>query len=499
MTSRVLLIELLLGAALPLVGLAKRWLDVRRDFFMMAIYLQALVYVFAGPYRRLRTMQDTPAEAYATLATAAFPLVLVLFLGTYLWLVRRTPAANAGSPVRLAGNGRRLELVLYGLLAFAIAFWSIAWRGDLIFRRIGNPIVAYQLRLPFLDFVLYRTYMESLFFITAVVVLALVIEGRRLSALGWAAAVLNLLSAYVYLVINSRILLAILLVIVAGVWAFFWRGSRGFWQRILVGAAAGVLLLFYSTATTQRFRLGFSQTGGVTWRAFVPGVPLEPIRVRPPLRARARGTPRPGEAARPPVPVGEPKAEEVAQDLPDLVNKALFYKKSEEMPLSARLDGLDLMARMKPSIETLGYAWGKAWKVPIALMYLPLVDPPKAREYKLSLNMAAKNYLMHRYTSITAADYVSCMLTDAYGNFGYPGLALVGIFLGTVTGWATRLMARPPAAGWVLVALFALTHVMLFDQEFVSALVLWPKKLPFLVALLVASPFRVVRAGSAGR
>lgn len=483
MTSRVLLIELLLGAALPLVCLAKRWLDVRRDFFMLVIYLQALVYVFLGPFHRLRTTPGAPVAAYATLATAAFPLFLVLFLGTYLWLVRRTPAGNAGSPVRLAGNGRRLDLVLYGLLAFAITFWSIAWVGDLIFRRIGNPIVAYQLRLPFLDFVIYRTYMESLFFITAVVVLALVTEGRRLSVFGWAAAVLNLLSAYVYLVINSRILMAILLVVVAGVWAFFWRGSRGFWPRILAGAAAGVLLLFYSTATTQRFRLGFSQTGGVTWRAFVPGIPLEPTRARP-LQARAGGAPRPGEA------------EEVAQDIPDLVNKALFYKTSAEMPLSVRLDGLDLMARMKPALQSLGYAWGRAWKVPVALMYLPLVDPPKARKYKLSLNMAAKNYLMRKYTRITDADYVSCMLTDAYGNFGYPGFAFVGFFLGTVTGWATRRMARPPAAGWVLVALFAVTHVMLFDQEFVSALFLWPKKLPFLVALLIASPFRVVRAGA---
>lgn len=497
MTSRVLLIEVLLGAALPLVCLANRWLDVRRDFFMLVIYLQALVYVFVGPFHRLRTMQDAPAGAYATLATVAFPLLLVLLLATYLWLLRRTPASNAASPVRLAGNGRRLELVLYGLLAFAIAFWAIAWRGDLIFRRIGNPIVAYQLRLPFLDFVVYRTYMESLFLITAVVVLALVTEGRRLSVFGWVAAVLNLLSAYVYLVINSRILLAILLVIVAGVWAFFWRGSRGFWPRILAGAAAGVLLMFYSTATTQRFRLGYSQTGGVTWRAFVPGVPLEPTTVISARRARVEGalSPQPGA----PVSADEPKAEEVAQDLPDLVNKALFYKMSEEMPLSARLDGLDLMARMKPALQSLGYAWGRAWEVPVALMYLPLVDPPKAREYKLSLNMAAKNHLMRRYTSITAADYVSCMLTDAYGNFGYLGFAFVGIFLGTVTGWAMRLMARPPAAGWVLVALFALTHVVLFDQEFVSALLLWPKKLPFFVALLVASPFRLVRSGSAGR
>jgi hypothetical protein len=194
-----------------------------------------------------------------------------------------------------------------------------------------------------------------------------------------------------------------------------------------------------------------------------------------------------------------PKREEVAQDLPDLVNKALFYKTSVEMPLSVRLDGLDLMVQMRPALETLGYAWGRAWKVPVALVYLPVIDPGKAREYKMSLDMAAKNYLMRRYTKIADADYVSCMLTDAYGNFGYLGLGLVGLFLGVVTGGVARLMRRPRAGGWVLVGLFALSHLIIFEQEFVSALLLWTKKLPFLIALLVAAPFRVVEPGGGGR
>jgi len=489
MTSRVLIVEFFVGAALPLACLAKRWLDVRRDFFMLALYLQVLVYVFLGPFQRLRTMRDAPIAAYETLATAAFPLVLVVFLVTYLWLVRGTRAGSADPGRRLVGNGRRLEIVLFGLLAFSITFWAIAWAGELIFRRIGTPIVAYQLRLPFIEFVIYRTYMESLFFIVALVVLALVIEGRRLSVIARAAAVLTLLSAYVYLVINSRVLLALVLVIALGVWAFFWRGSRGFWPRFLTAAAACILLLFYSGATTQRFRLGYSQTGGVTWRAFVPGVPL-----RPRVTVVSRRAPA---AAAPSVPV-DSSTEEVAQDLPDLVNKALFYRTAAEMPISVRLDGLDLMAQMKPALESVGYAWGKAWRVPVALAYLPVIDPAKAREYKLSMDMAAKNYLMRKYTNITAADYVSCMLTDAYGNFAYLGFAFVGLFLGGVTGGATRLMARPRAGAWVLVALFALTHLMLFDQELVSALLLWSKKLPFLLALLIAAPFRVAVPPAAG-
>jgi hypothetical protein len=56
-------------------------------------------------------------------------------------------------------------------------------------------------------------------------------------------------------------------------------------------------------------------------------------------------------------------------------------------------------------------------------------------------------------------------------------------------------MRRPRAGGWVLVGLFALSHLIIFEQEFVSALLLWTKKLPFLIALLVAAPFRVVEPG----
>jgi hypothetical protein len=486
MTSLVLLVECLAGAALPLVFLAKRWLDVRRDFFMLAIYLQALAYVFFGPLQRLRSMTEPPLAAYETLASAAFPLVMVLFLITYLWLVKGTRVTRPPAR-RLEANGRRLELVLYAFLAFSIAYWTIAVASDLVYRRIGNPIVILQLRLRFVEFVIYRMYIESLFFITAIVVLALVIEGRQLSVFGRAAAVLTLLSSYGYYVINSRIGLALALLVALGVWSLFWTGSRGFWPRFVAGGVACLLVLLYSNSTTQRIRLSVGKTGSVGWRVFVPGIPVEPERVKVATRRRPHVLGARAEA---------PADEEVALDLPDLVQKTLFFKTSVEMPMSVRLDGLDLMARMKPALESAGYAWGKAWKVPVALVYLPVVDPAKAREYKLSLDMAAKNYLMRQYTDIKDADYVSCMLTDAYGNFGYLGFLMLGLFLGTATGLSTRAMVGLTSAAWALVGLFAISHLIVFEQEFVSALLLWTKKLPFLLAILIAAPFRVVRTGA---
>jgi hypothetical protein len=165
-----------------------------------------------------------------------------------------------------------------------------------------------------------------------------------------------------------------------------------------------------------------------------------------------------------------------------------------EMPMSLRLNGLDLMARMQPELEARGYAWGRAWEVPAALVFLPVVNPEKARAYKLKWDLAAKNYLMREYTEMEDLDYVSCMLTDAYGNFGHAGILAVGLFLGAACALAVRLMAAAPRAALVLVALFAVCHIFQFEQEFISALLFWVKKLPLLLGILVIAPLGIRRA-----
>ena len=495
MSSRLLLFELLGAAALPLAALAAGWLRVRRDYFMLLLYFQALLYVFIGPILRLRRAVQAPVPEYEEVATSALLFCILVFFVVYL-LLTRTRALRAPSISRVIEARRPwMELVLFGLFAYSIVFWVIAIRSNLVYRRVGNPMVVLQLRLPFIQFALYRTYIEGLLFIVTVVLVALVACRREISLPGRAAGFLVLVSAYVYFVINSRLGLAVALAVGLGVWTTFWRGRRGFWPRFLVGGAVVGALLLYSHATTQRIRLGFGKTGAVTWRAFVPGIPVAPAAV---AEVPGAVTPTPVAVAGgiEPSPTEPPPSEEVATNAPDAVYKAFFFYTAEEMPLAVRLDGIDLIVRMKPNLERDGYAWGKAWEVPFALMYLPLTDPAKAREIKLSLNLAAKTYLMRNYTDIRSADYVSSILTDAYGNFGKLGFALVGLFLAGVCGFVAWTIVRLPGAGWVILGLFAISHVAYFEQEFVQALLLWGKKLPLLLAFLVANPFRI-RTGPA--
>ena len=470
-----LLLSCVAAAGLPVALLAGRWLQLRRDFLLLAVYLQGWLYVHVGPSLYARTHASVPLDAYRSFALAALPLFDAALLAAYVLAfgLRRARVPFA-PPERLELSGRRFKLLVFALLAFSLTFWCVAWSYGLMYRRIGvNSLVVGQLKLPFASFVVYRLYIEGLRYVIAVVVLGLVLSGRRPGWLSSAAAVLVLLSAYVYLVINSRIDLALNLLIGLAIWCFFWRGRGRFWPRLAGGCVVAALLLLYSISTTERIRVGMARSWTVDWRAFVPGMSLEERAIAPVM------VPKTGPV--------EKAAEDAA------VSRLILLAAPKEMSMSLRLNGLDLMARMRPALAARGYAWGRAWEVPAALVFLPVINPRKARAYKMRWDLAAKSYLMREYTDIEGLDYVSCMLTDAYGNFGPAGILAVGLFLGAACGLAVRVMAAAPRAALVLVALFAVCHIFQFEQEFISALLFWVKKLPLLFGVLLIAPLWIRR------
>ena len=475
-----LLLPGLVAAALPLVLLAGGWLQIRRDFLFLAIYLQGFLYVHLGPYLYARTHPEAPLDAYGTLAVWAVLLFDAALLAAYLAVLGlRRARVPFAPPRKLEPSDRRFSVLVFALAAFALAFWSVAWSADLMYRRLGvNILVTQQLELPSVSFVIYRLYIEGLRYMVALVVLGLVLGGRRMGPATRLAAAAVLLSAYVYLVVNSRIDLALDLLVALGVWSFFWRGGRGFWTRFAGGCALAAVLLVYSNSTTERIRIAYAMNQELDWRAFVPGMRLD----KRSASGGGRAAPSAGSAPA----AGSQEAAATAA-----ASRALLLASPIEMPISLRLNGLDLMARLRPALLARGFAWGKAWEVPAGLVILPVIDPDKARAYKLRWDLAAKNYLMRTYAGMKDFDYVSCMLTDAYGNFGNAGILAVGLFLGVCCALAVRALGAAAPAALVLVALFAVCHVFQFEQEFISALLFWAKKLPLLVGVLLVSPFRV--------
>lgn len=490
--SFILLIACVAGAALPVWALLRRRLDIRRDLLFLAFYAQAFLYVQLGPWDYMRRMPSAAslAPAYAALAVVSVLFFNGPFLASYLLARGREEVG----PLTFDVRSRAFTFLNAAFLGFAAAFWTIAVRSELVFRRIGNTIIPKQLTLRLFDFLVYRSYSEGVWFLGSVVFVGLVIGGSRISTLGRTLAFANLASIYLYLVINSRIGLGLALGLFVGLWALLWRGKGAYLPRLAIVSGAAALLLLYSTSTTERIRVGFGRTGSaVSWRAFLPGLSLEERRAAakiPGIRRRYRPTPSATEGSQ-----SEEEETVGGSNLGEAVSGMLLYRAAVETPLSLRLNGLDLMARMKPALESEGFAWGRAWEAPIALVYLPILDPPEARRMKLTFDIAAKNYLMRRYTNLDQSDYFSCMLSDAYGNFGFAGIALVGIVLGVAVGLSVRGLTHPRYSFVPLLALFAVSHLFQFEQEFVTASFLWIKKLPFLVAVLVINPF-VVRPGS---
>jgi hypothetical protein len=484
----ILLLACAVGAALPVWALVRRRLDLRRDLLFLAFYAQAFLYVQFGPwdYMRRTRAAEAFASAYDVLAIASVVLFNGLFLAAYLFC-RGDASEEHGAGFSV--SPRTFTFVNAAFLGFAAGFWSIAIRSELVFRRIGNTIIPKQLTLKLFDFIVYRSYSEGVWFLACVVFAGLVVGGARLSRLGIGLALANLASVYLYLVINSRIGLGLALGLLVALWGVLWRGERGYLPRLAAVAGVAGLILLYSTSTTERIRVGFGKTGDVTWRAFLPGLSLEERRAAAKIPG-IRRHPRPSEAE-----TGEEEILGGGSNIGEAVSGMLLYRAAVETPLSLRLNGIDLMARMKSELESQGFAWGRAWDAPIALIYLPIVDPPEARRMKMSFDIAAKSYLMRRYTDIDQPDWFSCMLTDAYGNFGIPGIALVGLALGAAVGLSTRGLIRPRWSVAPVIALFFVSHLFQFEQEFVTAAFLWIKKLPFLAAVLVVNPFVVASGG----
>ena len=161
-----------------------------------------------------------------------------------------------------------------------------------------------------------------------------------------------------------------------------------------------------------------------------------------------------------------------------------------------RMNGVDLIAMIADNVEAQGPALGGAWAVPFILSLDPIVRTPFTVAAKTANLTSAKSWLMLRYSGVGKTDYYSCMLTDVYGNFSIYGFLLPAFLLGIVLARATaalRWSAKPAA---VVIAAFAITRVLPFEQEFESLLFGWYKLVPFVLVALLFYPLRKRRDGA---
>lgn len=433
----------LLGLALSALALLPAVLQpayFRRHFFFLFYIVLVTVYLQVAPV--LAQLGDTPAlvfvhrmslvqdlrSQYGQLqvqALVAFQLPLML---AYFGLQRRR---SFGSVV---GHDRRAIVFAWLVALFAAAFVAVLVRNQLWYTRLGDALTERLMNLPLLDFAVFRLFQECGLFVVGVTML--VWRYSEGAARRWALAAFVLVTAVFggFNLLNSRWFVTSLLVCLVG-WFVMSAAAptprRHVVQLGLVGVVA-VLAIYLSTVVVNVR----NASDGVTIATLSP------------------------------------------------LNGGVF---ADTQGIN-RLDCIDLMARLKDPLERQGPAYLRSWGQVTWLVWR-FVDPDGFDAYRLSRQTTAKSYLMREYLGVVASDYFSCTVTDLYGNFHLLGMVVGGLFLGAVFAWTTGTLSAPSSSTGLVIAVFVLTQIVIFDQEAVFTLFGWIRKLPVLALALTLRPF----------
>ena len=155
-----------------------------------------------------------------------------------------------------------------------------------------------------------------------------------------------------------------------------------------------------------------------------------------------------------------------------------------------RVNCFDLISIISPVLQERGFPLGEAWYSPFISLFGPLVGSTEAITLKAIGMTTAKAFMIGEYTNLSAVDYQSCGLTDAYGNFGPVGFILAGFVHGVFLGLITRLLMHGRSGRTLLVVIMLSYYFLLFEQEFFNFAIGWIRIVPWLIVLAMLAPIR---------
>ena len=433
---------------IPVFALALHIIEVRRDTFFLLVYVQTLAYLDIAPLFASSDVNAATQSRYGWIQAWALVLFQIPLLLTYVVVLRRRRRAL---PVErhFQMSPWRLGLFIVGNCVFAVIYFIVAAKYGLLYRRLGEELSSIQLSMNIVEFALYRAFSELGPFLIAVQLVLLRAQtemSSRLRAWGWVGLGLTTLLYMGYAMINTRLTALLTLAIIYAVVNVTSDARR----RLSLGAVAGTAMLavagLYALRVVANVRLSFSNGIGIfALENFLP---------------------------------------------------VAAHEGQLDDTLRWRLNGVDLIATIADNVEAQGPALGTAWVVPFVLSLDPIVRTPFTVEAKRANLTAAKTWLLLRYGGVAKADYYSCMLSDAYGNFSVYGFLLAALVVGPILAVSTAALRWSAAPAGVVFAAFAITRVLPFEQEFESILFGWYKLIPFVVVALAFYPLRRIRKES---
>jgi hypothetical protein len=420
-----------------------KWRFVGRHFFFLFFFSLTVAYLDVFPVLSLHEYAGTvlvglrvgpPAKIVQDYAIVQLYCLCFFQFPLVLGYFGRRLRPTSGPIVSNPGRSRTVAI---GSIVFSLLFLWVLFSQGLLMARVTLDLTTVVVEMPFFKFFVYRLFQESGVFLVGVLFFLAHFSGGATRRLLWAAWVTTVGAYVTWAVFNSRWSLLLLVVCSLGFWLAS-RGDKAPSPRVFGRMAASVVLGAYLAMIVVNVRrMGFD--GRLSWRYLVP------------------------------------------QGAGALGDEQSYM----------RLNGIDLMARLLPGIEREGPALGAAWGS-VTWYLRRFTDPQGFNEFRLSRNVTAKGYLMKRYLGWDDLDdYFSCSLTDLFGNFHAFGLLGGAVLLAMLFRFsASRLMAPRDGAALVL-AVFVVTHSIVFDQEAVALLFGWTRQLPILLAILALRPFRV--------
>jgi len=433
---------------IPVFALALHVLELRRDTFFLLVYVQTLAYLDIAPLFASSDVNVATQNRYGWIQAWALVLFQLPLILTYILVLRRRRRAL---PVErhFRISSWRLGIFIIGNGAFGVVYFIVAAKYGLLYRRLGEELSSTQLSMGIVEFGFYRAFTELGPFLMAVQLVLLRARTEmspRLRAWGWVGLVLTTLLYMGYAMINTRLTALMTLAILYAI-VNVTSDSR---RRLGFATVLGTTLLavggLYALRVVTNVRLSFSNGAGIlALQNFLP---------------------------------------------------VASHEGQLDDTLRWRLNGVDLIAIIADNVEAQGPALGTAWAVPFVLSLDPIVRTPFTVEAKRANLTSAKTWLLLRYGGVGKADYYSCMLSDAYGNFSVYGFLLAALVVGPILAVSTASLRWSAAPAGIVFAAFAITRVLPFEQEFESILFGWYKLVPFVVVAMAVYPLRRIRKDS---
>ena len=441
MTS--LWLAVLIAGMMPVAGLLAGVLRWPRDFFASLLYVQALMYLFVAPAVVAADLTQSAQARYGYflwwgLGLFSIPFVLVyrLILAACerYWSVRVNLRVRAWPSVAFAA----------GTLLLGAGYLFVALTRNLLYRRLGSDgLAGAQLDLPLLELAFYRGFMELAPFLSMFSLLVLRVPSPMDASMRTLWRITLFFSAVVYglhVLVNSRVWGVLFVTSLAGIVLLTGNRSRPHRPERAVLVLLIGLLGLYQLKVTENVRERIASGGNA----------LDPANLL----------------------IGQRSS--VAED-----------------GYTWRLNGVDLMALIADNVEAQGPALGRAWAVPLLLSMDPVIRTDATEQLKRAALTTSKSFLLLQYAGIAQMDYYSCMLTDAYGNFGVGGFLAVALVLAAVCAFTTACFSGAQRPALMVVSCFALSRVLPFEQEFSALLFGWLKLTPLLLVIIVFNPLSV--------